>query len=82
MRCGIITHRDNIENITYDTLAGRIMHVDLASGKILGAMESPGHWITVRGTDIYIGSLTGNVFSLVSRLDAGHRSVDRGTETE
>ncbi len=59
----IITHRDNIENITYDTLAGRIMHVDLATGKILGAMESPGHWITVaRNGDIFIGSLTGNVF--------------------
>lgn len=59
----IITHRNNIENITYDTLAGRIMHVDLATGKILGAMESPGHWITVaRNGDIFIGSLTGNVF--------------------
>ena len=59
----IITHRDNIENLTYDTLAGRIMHIELASGRILGAMESPGHWITVaRNGDIFIGSLTGNVF--------------------
>jgi DNA-binding beta-propeller fold protein YncE len=59
----IITHRDNIENITYDTLAGRIMHIDLATGKILGAMESPGHWLNVSSTgEIYIGSLTGNVF--------------------
>ena len=59
----IITHRDNIENLTYDTLAGRIMHIDLASGKILGAMESPGHWLNVSSAgEIYIGSLTGNVF--------------------
>lgn len=59
----IITHRNNIENITYDTLAGRIMHIDLETGRILGAMESPGHWITVSATgDIFIGSLTGNVF--------------------
>lgn len=59
----VITHRDNIENITYDTLAGRIMHIDLQSGKILGAMESPGHWINVSRTgEIFIGSLTGNVF--------------------
>ena len=43
----IITHRNNIENITYDTLAGRIMQIDLANGKILGSMESPGHWINV-----------------------------------
>jgi DNA-binding beta-propeller fold protein YncE len=59
----IITHRNNIENRTYDTLAGRIMKVDLATGRILGSMESPGHWIDVsRGGEIFIGSLTGNVF--------------------
>jgi DNA-binding beta-propeller fold protein YncE len=59
----IITHRNNIENITYDTLAGRIMKIDLETGKILGSMESPGHWITVSsGGEIFIGSLTGNVF--------------------
>ncbi len=59
----IITHRNNIENLTYDTLAGRIMHIDLASGRILGAMESPGHWLHVTPAgEIFIGSLTGNVF--------------------
>ena len=59
----IITHRNNIENLTYDTLAGRIMRIDLSSGKILGAMESPGHWIHVTPAgEIFIGSLTGNVF--------------------
>ena len=59
----VITHRNNIENLTYDTLAGRIMKVDLESGRILGAMESPGHWIHVTPEkEIYIGSLTGNVF--------------------
>lgn len=59
----IITHRNNIENLTYDTLAGRIMRVDLATGKVLGAMESPGHWIdAATNGEIYIGSLTGNVF--------------------
>jgi DNA-binding beta-propeller fold protein YncE len=59
----IITHRDNIENITYDTLAGRIMKIELDTGKVLGAMESPGHWIHAAPSgEIYIGSLTGNVF--------------------
>lgn len=59
----IITHRDNIENITYDTLAGRIMRIDLETGRILGSMESPGHWLNVsRAGEIFIGSLTGNVF--------------------
>ncbi|MCL5099011.1 MAG: peptidyl-alpha-hydroxyglycine alpha-amidating lyase family protein [Candidatus Omnitrophica bacterium] len=59
----IITHRNNIENITYDTLAGRIMRIDIASGRILGSMESPGHWIHVTpDREIFIASLTGNVF--------------------
>jgi DNA-binding beta-propeller fold protein YncE len=59
----IITHRDNIENLTYDTLAGRIMKIDLGTGRIIGAMESPGHWIhAVSSGEIFIGSLTGNVF--------------------
>jgi DNA-binding beta-propeller fold protein YncE len=59
----IITHRNNTENITYDTLAGQIMSIDLETGKVLGAMESPGHQITVAADGaIYIGSLTGNVF--------------------
>ena len=59
----IITHRNNIENLTYDTLAGRIMKVDRATGRILGSMESPGHWLHASPTgEIFIGSLTGNVF--------------------
>lgn len=59
----VITHRDNVENITYDTLAGRIMRIDIDTGEILGAMESPGHWINVGDNgEIHIGSLTGNVF--------------------
>ncbi|HYZ85041.1 MAG TPA: peptidyl-alpha-hydroxyglycine alpha-amidating lyase family protein [Bryobacteraceae bacterium] len=59
----IITHRNNIENLTYDTLAGRIMKIDLKTGRILGAMESPGHWIHAAPSgEIFIGSLTGNVF--------------------
>jgi DNA-binding beta-propeller fold protein YncE len=59
----IVTHRNNLENLAYDTLAGRIMHVDIATGKILGSMESPGHWLSLgQNGDIFIGSLTGNVF--------------------
>ncbi len=59
----IITHRNNEENLSYDTLAGRIMRIDVASGKILGSMESPGHWLSLAGNGvIYIASLTGNVF--------------------
>ena len=59
----IITHRNNEENLSYDTLAGRIMHVDIATGKILSSMESPGHWLALgRNGDIFIASLTGNIF--------------------
>lgn len=59
----VITHRNNVENITYDTLAGRLMKIDLETGKILGAMECPGHKITVaKSGEIFVASLTGNVF--------------------
>lgn len=59
----VMTHRDSVENITYDTLAGRIMRVNIDNGEIIGAMESPGHWLDVSPNgEIYIGSLTGNVF--------------------
>ena len=59
----IITHRNNQENLAYDTLAGRIMHVDIKTGKVLGSMESPGHWLSLgQNGDIFIASLTGNIF--------------------
>ncbi|HEY2934055.1 MAG TPA: peptidyl-alpha-hydroxyglycine alpha-amidating lyase family protein [Acidobacteriota bacterium] len=59
----VVTHRNNVENITYDTLAGRLMKIDLESGRILGAMECPGHKITVTPSgEIFVASLTGNVF--------------------
>jgi DNA-binding beta-propeller fold protein YncE len=58
----VLTFRNNVENIMYDTLAGRLMKLDLESGKILGSVESPGHLFTVSRTgDIFVGSLTGNV---------------------
>jgi hypothetical protein len=39
------------------------MKVDLSTGKIIGSMESPGHWLNVSSAgEIFIGSLTGNVF--------------------
>ncbi len=42
---------------------GLVTACDLATRKILGAMESPGHWITVsRAGEIFIGSLNGNLF--------------------
>lgn len=59
----IVTHRNKAENIAYDTLAGRIMRIDIKTGEIVGSMESPGHWLALgRQAEIYIGSLTGNVF--------------------
>jgi len=58
----VVTHRNNIENITYDSMAGRIMKIDIETGKVVGSMESPGHMLDVNDSDgeILIGSLTGN----------------------
>ena len=59
----IVTSRNNSENIAYDGLAGQLMKIDLESGRVVGAMESPGHMLTVaQNGDIYVASLTGNVF--------------------
>jgi DNA-binding beta-propeller fold protein YncE len=59
----VVTHRNNTENITYDTLGGQVMKIDIETGKILGALESPGHMLTVaQNGEIYVASLTGNVF--------------------
>jgi len=75
----IVTHRNKEENIAYDTLAGRIMRVDIATGKILGSMESPGHWLALgRKGEIYIGSLTGNVFKWYPGWSAGLREQAPG----
>jgi DNA-binding beta-propeller fold protein YncE len=58
----VVTHRNNLENITYDSMAGRIMKIDIETGKVLGAMESPGHMLAVNNAngEILVGSLTGN----------------------
>ncbi|MCC7175384.1 MAG: 6-bladed beta-propeller [Bryobacterales bacterium] len=75
----IVTHRNKEENIAYDTLAGRIMRIDAATGRILGAMESPGHWLALApGPEIYIGSLTGNVFKWYPGWSAGLREQAPG----
>ena len=60
----VLTHRNNVENITYDTLAGRLMKLDLETGKVVGAMESPGHHFSIKEStgEIFVGSLTGNAF--------------------
>jgi hypothetical protein len=46
-----------------DSLAGRLMPVDLESGRILGSLETPGHWleVAVHG-GLYVASITRNVF--------------------
>jgi DNA-binding beta-propeller fold protein YncE len=58
----VVTHRNKEENIVYDTLAGRIMKIDIETGKVLASMESPGHMLDVNDAngEILIGSLTGN----------------------
>ena len=59
----MLNHRDNVQIMTYDALAGRIMRVELESGRILGSFETPGHWLDVSDNgDMYVASITGNVF--------------------
>jgi DNA-binding beta-propeller fold protein YncE len=76
----VVTHRNNVENGTYDTLAGRIMKVDIETGKVLGAMESPGHELTVKEAtgEIFIGSLTGNVLRWYPVTKEWHSNQEKG----
>ena len=58
----VLAFRDATEGAAYEWLSGRIMRIDLATGRILGSMESPGHWLTVSPLDdVFAASLTGNV---------------------
>lgn len=59
----LMTHRENVEAGKLNTLGGRIFRVDIATGRIVGSLECPGHWIHVTPDRlIFVGSLTGNVF--------------------
>ena len=81
----VITHRNNVENITYDTLAGRIMRIDLETGKILGAMECPGHMITATNRRALRCKPDRKCFSLVPGMAhpwRGLRSRSQRTATD
>lgn len=70
----MITHRESVEAGALNTLGGRIFRVDISSGKILGSLESPGHWIHVTPDRlVFIGSLTGNVLRWAPTKPAGQR---------
>jgi hypothetical protein len=57
----VLTHRT--ENITYDTLKGRLLKLDLESDKILGKIERPGHGMGLApNRNLFVAGLTGNVF--------------------
>lgn len=58
----MITHREAVEAGYLNTLGGRIFKVDMATGRIIASIESPGHWIHVTPDRlVFIASLTGNV---------------------
>jgi DNA-binding beta-propeller fold protein YncE len=64
-----------LEILTYDSLAGRVMRVDLETGRILGSMPTPGHILSLSPSgDLYVASITGNVF----RFFQGWMEVQNG----
>ena len=40
----VLTHRNNSENITYDTLAGQLMKIDIESGRSSARWNRPVTW--------------------------------------
>jgi sugar lactone lactonase YvrE len=60
--------RSHEENLASVGLAGKIMKIDIETGKILGSMTSPGHSIHVDASyNIWVGSLTGNALKWTPR---------------
>jgi DNA-binding beta-propeller fold protein YncE len=58
----LLAYRNNVEIQSEEKLAGRILHIDLESGAVLGSLESPGHGIHAgRSGEIFVAGLTGNL---------------------
>ena len=66
---------NSVEILTYDSLAGRILKLDLETGRILGSIPTPGHMLSLSPSgDLYVASITGNVF----RFFPGWLAVEDG----
>ncbi len=61
----VVTHRDIEEVLGYDSLAGRLMRVNPATGAVLGSVPVPGHWVH-RGSsgELWVAGLNGTVVRL------------------
>ena len=63
----VMTFRSLDEILRYDSMPGRLMRLDLASGRVLGSLDAPGHSVHRSAAgDVFVGSLTGNVIRLVA----------------
>ena len=63
----IITHRSIGELLGWDSLGGRLMKVDPASGDVLGSIPLAGHFFhRAPSGDIWVGALNGTVVRLTS----------------
>lgn len=69
-----MAHRDVAEIVAFDSLPGRIMKLDLATGAHQDSVAISGHSIrpTVLGT-IDVGTLTGNTFRWSRTRHMGER---------
>ena len=63
----VITHRSIGELLGWDSLGGRLMKVDPASGAVLGSIPLAGHFFHCAPSgDIWVGALNGTVVRLTS----------------
>ena len=63
----MITHRTIGELLGWDSLGGRIMKVDPASGDVLGSLPLAGHFFhRAPSGDIWVGALNGTVVRLTT----------------
>ena len=63
----VITHRTIGELLGWDSLGGRIMKVDPATGDVLGSLPLAGHFFhRAPSGDIWVGALNGTVVRLTT----------------
>ncbi len=63
----VATYRSTLELIAQDSLGGRVMRLDPATGEVLESLDANGHSIhRARSGDVYVASLAGSVVRLIA----------------
>ena len=58
----VVTYRDTLQLVAQDSLGGRLMRLDPATGEVMASVDANGHTVHVaRSGDVFVASLAGSV---------------------